>query len=694
VPGVDLADRTLTVNIIGDDKSLQAALNRSTARLNQFDRQTQALNLRQNALGQGLRGASSQLGAGTAALFGSAAFVASSLTTAAITKSVRAASDLNEQIAKNEQVFGDDAEAVKAWAETTGSSFGISQRAALEAAGTFGNLFSTVDINTARSAKMSRALTQLAADLASFNNANVDDVLLAIRSGLIGEAEPLRRYGVLLSETRVQQEALAETGKKNVKALTDQEKALARYRIILQDTVPAQGDFERTSGGLANQQRILSAEIEDLSASMGNFFIPAVTGAVGILNVFVGSTNDAIEAARKFRAFFHDNETIEGWNDAVQDAGDSVIDFGKKVRDQIPGMEHFLALRNRFVGGGGEPNVAPELSPPPHSFPGRQRPPQVDTQTQNGQAVVDAIERQVARQKDLNNQLADSEKRAAHLRDLIRADPDNVKLQARLRRELELQSTLRKQIAAANKAAADDAERSAKAAKDEAAAAAAITRERERQAALRRQEQRRSRQFLALGLTAEGDTPTPGVGALSRRAERLEDQIKGTVLDTAKTRSQLRRIARVLSGAFGAVGRDVRQAILRMLNDISDALNGKSGGGALDRGNLTKFRVVNTSQILAGLGLSEEETMQLRRRLSRLGPGWTIPQPTTTGGAFGFATGGDGRSPRVGGGNNVIINGNVVVYANDVDQFRRSLEKRQQRHAGVRSGPNATRRKN
>ena len=126
---------------------------------------------------------------------------------------------------------------------------------------------------------MSQALVQLAADMASFNNASPEDVLLAIRSGLIGEAEPLRRYGVLLSETRVQQQALVETGKDNVKNLTDQEKLTARYNIILKDTGTAQGDAARTAGSWANQSRKLRANLDDLSAGLGQKLIPVLEDA-------------------------------------------------------------------------------------------------------------------------------------------------------------------------------------------------------------------------------------------------------------------------------------------------------------------------------------------------------------------------------------------------------------------------------
>ena len=106
---------------------------------------------------------------------------------------------------------------------------------------------------------MSEQLLRLGADLASFNNLEVGDALDKLRSGLTGEAEPLRELGVLLSEDAVQAEALASGLAESTKAITEADKVQARYNLILKQTATAQGDFARTSTGLANAQRIISA---------------------------------------------------------------------------------------------------------------------------------------------------------------------------------------------------------------------------------------------------------------------------------------------------------------------------------------------------------------------------------------------------------------------------------------------------
>ena len=198
-------------------------------------------------------------------------------------KAVGDASDLNEQVNKTTVVFGKSSKAVLSWSKTTADSMGISQRASLEAAGTFGNMLVPMGIAEPKAAAMSKRMVKLAADMASFNNADPSETLEAIRSGLAGETEPLRRFGVQLNDARLKAEAMAQGIYKGKGPLTAQQKTLAAYSLMLKDTAKANGDFERTSGSLANQQRINAAKMEELSATFGKALLPVMTQLMGIV---------------------------------------------------------------------------------------------------------------------------------------------------------------------------------------------------------------------------------------------------------------------------------------------------------------------------------------------------------------------------------------------------------------------------
>jgi hypothetical protein len=201
---------------------------------------------------------------------------------------VDAASDLNEEVNKTQVVFGKSAKSILAWSKGSAKAIGLSQQEALSAAGAYGNMFKTIGFGNTDAAKMSERMTQLAGDMASFHNQDPTDMLDKLRSGLSGEAEPLRRFGILLSENAVKQEAYRSGIAKSGKQLTEAQKVQARYRLIMEQSDKAQGDFARTSGGLANKQRIARAQFKDLQAQLGTALLPVVTDAVGLFSELAG----------------------------------------------------------------------------------------------------------------------------------------------------------------------------------------------------------------------------------------------------------------------------------------------------------------------------------------------------------------------------------------------------------------------
>lgn len=199
---------------------------------------------------------------------------------AGLRKLADAASDLQESTSKAQTVFGDQFDSVQRFAEGAAESTGLAAQEALEATATFGNLFQALGTSREEAARMSPEVVQLAGDLASFNNIGVDEALEKLRSGLVGEIEPLRSLGVSFLAADVQAKAL-ELGLGDVNgALTEGEKVQARYALIQEQTSLASGDYARTAEGLANQQRTLSAEFGNAAAQAGTFLLPAFLALV------------------------------------------------------------------------------------------------------------------------------------------------------------------------------------------------------------------------------------------------------------------------------------------------------------------------------------------------------------------------------------------------------------------------------
>jgi hypothetical protein len=213
-----------------------------------------------------------------------------------------AASNMAESLSKVRVVFGEGAAAVEAWGKTAADSMGISNQAALEAAGTYGNLFQAFGLGQGQAQDMSMSLVQLASDMASFNNTSIDDAITALRSGLSGETEPLKKFGVAMNEARLKTEALSlGLIKSTSDALTPAAKAQAAYALIMKDTALAQGDYARTADGTANTMKTLQAKMEDAKVALGDALMPAFQGLLAVLKV-------GIPLLQKLGNFFKNNQ--------------------------------------------------------------------------------------------------------------------------------------------------------------------------------------------------------------------------------------------------------------------------------------------------------------------------------------------------------------------------------------------------
>jgi hypothetical protein len=193
------------------------------------------------------------------------------------TDAVKAASDLSETVSKVNVIFGDTAKDIERFAEGAASALGQTKQQALDAAATFATFGKSAGLSGESLSSFSTDFVTLASDLASFNNTSPEQAINAIGSALRGEAEPLRQYGVLLDDASLRQAAL-ELGiiSTTKNALTPQQKVLAAQALIYKQTGEAQGDFERTSDGLANKTRILSAEMENAKVQIGEALLPVV----------------------------------------------------------------------------------------------------------------------------------------------------------------------------------------------------------------------------------------------------------------------------------------------------------------------------------------------------------------------------------------------------------------------------------
>lgn len=273
--------------------------------------------------------------------------------------------------------MGEYAEGAAQFARKVQDAMGIDMGEWMRNQGVFMTLITGMGEATDRAAVMSRQLTQLGYDIASFYNISTSDAMLKIQSGIAGELEPLRRLGWDLSDARMQAEATALGIQKSTQEMTQAEKVGLRYYIIMNQVTQVHGDMARTIASPANQLRVLAAQASMAARAVGNILIPVINA---ILPYAIAAAKAIQILAQTIANFFGIDATFEvdysgldtsGWNtggglgdlsDDLGGVGDSASDATDKVKElkrSVMGFDELNKLSDQpsdsssGSGGGG-----------------------------------------------------------------------------------------------------------------------------------------------------------------------------------------------------------------------------------------------------------------------------------------------------------------------------------------------------
>lgn len=198
---------------------------------------------------------------------------------------------------------------VNEFAQNAASTFGLSETMAKKFTGTFGAMANAFGFSEKESYKMSTALTGLAGDVASFYNISQDEAFTKLKSVFSGETETLKDLGIVMTQTALDQYAMANGFGKTTSAMTEQEKVALRYAFVQQQLQNATGDFSRTSDQWANQIRILSLQFDSLKASIGQGLINLFLPIVKVINLVLGKLMTLANAFKSFTAMIMGKKT-------------------------------------------------------------------------------------------------------------------------------------------------------------------------------------------------------------------------------------------------------------------------------------------------------------------------------------------------------------------------------------------------
>lgn len=209
-------------------------------------------------------------------------------------------SDLAEVQNVVDVTFTTMSDKVNEFAKNAMTSAGLSETMAKRYVGTFGAMSKSFGFSEAQAYDMSTALTQLTGDVASFYNISQDLAYIKLKSVFTGEAETLKDLGVVMTQSALDQYALANGYGKTTSEMTEQEKVTLRLAFVQKQLSAASGDFIRTSDSWANQVRVMQLQLQSLKATVGQGLINLFTPVLKVINILLGKLATLANAFKSF----------------------------------------------------------------------------------------------------------------------------------------------------------------------------------------------------------------------------------------------------------------------------------------------------------------------------------------------------------------------------------------------------------
>lgn len=213
---------------------------------------------------------------------------------------VELGSDLAEVQNVVDVTFTTMSDKVNEFAKNAMTSAGLSETMAKQYVGTFGAMSKSFGFSEAQAYDMSTALTQLTGDVASFYNISQDLAYIKLKSVFTGETETLKDLGVVMTQSALDQYALANGYGKTTSEMTEQEKVALRLAFVQKQLSAASGDFIRTSDSWANQVRVMQLQLQSLKATVGQGLINIFTPVLKVINVLLGKLATLANAFKSF----------------------------------------------------------------------------------------------------------------------------------------------------------------------------------------------------------------------------------------------------------------------------------------------------------------------------------------------------------------------------------------------------------
>lgn len=257
----------LVLTMSADIRRLEKSLNQGQRA---FDRTANAIEKRQRELDRNLSNLGSKVGN-----FARPVQLAATVALGAITAmSYQAARRAEAVDGAFEQVFRDmPAEASKATAAIS-NEFGRLETDIKDNFTQLRAVVSALGVDAQTSLGIVDQLQRRSLDMAAFKDVSDAEAFRAVISGITGETEPLKRFGVVLNETAVATELVRLGFKGKAKDASESAKVVARTNIILRQTAGVSGQVAREVDTLAEKEKRAQVEFTRAAEQFGKQFLP------------------------------------------------------------------------------------------------------------------------------------------------------------------------------------------------------------------------------------------------------------------------------------------------------------------------------------------------------------------------------------------------------------------------------------
>lgn len=253
------------------------------------------------------------------------------------------------------------------WVKKISDALYLDPKVVMEYSGGFFNLVRGLGASSEAAFSMSRNLTQLSFDLASFLNIEDEAAHDKLQSAITGQSRAVASAGVAMQQASLQEAAytlqLGKTKialddnalarvknsigiKKSVSDMTQAEKTYLRYIQIMRSTKHMQGDLGKTIITPANAVRVLRRQFELLSRALGEIFIPIILKVVPYIMVLVEKLRALANLLSKWTGYKMapvDYDKVDGLTNSFANLGDAANTAAGKTKKAADSINRSLA---------------------------------------------------------------------------------------------------------------------------------------------------------------------------------------------------------------------------------------------------------------------------------------------------------------------------------------------------------------